>query len=92
MAFHTDHDSCSSASLNFDIAIHNILTLVHLQAAQVTSYVIFDKHDLETLYFRRRLKDAYEKDIWEAGRKMVSAIWDSLGWFWHGRSLFLKLV
>ncbi len=28
--------------------------------------------------------DAYDKDIWDAGRKVVSAIWDALGWFWHG--------
>jgi len=29
--------------------------------------------------------DAYDKDIWEAGRKFVSAIWDALGWYWHGK-------
>ena len=28
--------------------------------------------------------DAYDKDIWDAGRKTVSAMWDALGWFWHG--------
>lgn len=28
--------------------------------------------------------DAYDKDIWEAGRKVVCAIWEALGWFWHG--------
>nr|CAG4637032.1 EOG090X06SH [Ceriodaphnia reticulata]SVE72955.1 EOG090X06SH [Ceriodaphnia reticulata] len=28
--------------------------------------------------------DAYDKDIWDAGRKVVSAIWDALGWIWHG--------
>lgn len=33
---------------------------------------------------RHRLRDAYDKDIWEAGRKVVAAIWDALGWFWHG--------
>ncbi len=24
--------------------------------------------------------DAYDKDIWDAGRKVVSAIWDALGY------------
>lgn len=33
---------------------------------------------------RYRLLDAYDKDIWDAGRKVVSAIWDALGWIWHG--------
>ena len=30
--------------------------------------------------------DAYDKDIWDAGRKVVSAIWDTFGWIWHGMS------
>jgi len=33
---------------------------------------------------RRRLLDALDNDIWDAGRKMVSAMWDSLGYIWHG--------
>ena len=36
--------------------------------------------------------DAYDKDIWEAGRKVVSAIWDALGWLWHGMLLFYITV
>jgi len=40
-------------------------------------YILFNS-------FRRRLLDAYDKDIWDAGRKVVSAIWDALGWIWHG--------
>lgn len=38
------------------------------------------------IFIRHRLRDAYDKDIWEAGRKAVSAIWDALGWIWHGNS------
>lgn len=38
------------------------------------------------MLIRRRLIDAYDKDIWDAGRKVVSAIWDALGWIWHGES------
>jgi hypothetical protein len=45
--------------------------------------------DHQTIYlfnsFRRRLLDAYDKDIWDAGRKVVSAMWDALGWIWHGK-------
>jgi len=33
---------------------------------------------------RQRLLDAYDNDIWDAGRKIVSAIWDAIGWTWHG--------
>jgi hypothetical protein len=43
----------------------------------ITQCTLFDS-------LRRRLLDAYDKDIWDAGRKVVSAIWDALGWIWHG--------
>lgn len=33
---------------------------------------------------RQRLRDAYDRDIWEAGRKVVSAIWEAHGCIWHG--------
>ena len=32
--------------------------------------------------------DAYDRDIWEAGRKVVSAIWEAHGCFWHGIKFF----
>jgi len=32
----------------------------------------------------QRILDAYDNDKWDAGRKAVSAIWDAVGWIWHG--------
>jgi hypothetical protein len=33
---------------------------------------------------RQRLRDAYERDIWDGARHTVAAIWDAHGWLWHG--------
>ena len=43
-------------------------------------------------YCRQRLLDAYDNDIWDAGRKIVSAIWDAIGWTWHGKKRELIII
>lgn len=39
------------------------------------------------------LRSAYNtRDMWNAARKTVSAIWDAHGWIWHGNNNLIKLL
>ena len=90
MAFHTI-DCCIFATRHYYYStLHHFFSSIHLQIAQVNSFMSKSELAYTFLHFfyRRRLMDAYDKDIWDAGRKVVSAIWDALGWIWHGEHNF----
>lgn len=88
VALHTNFDSLTSSCFDPISSILYFYVIIHLSTSQVYSKfvtIIFLQRIKGNLFCRQRLLDAYDNDIWDAGRKIVSAIWDAIGWTWHGK-------
>ncbi|PRD27500.1 UNVERIFIED_CONTAM: Transmembrane protein 68 [Trichonephila clavipes] len=57
--------------------------------AFVFPFVLFILFFLSALFvrayrYRYRLREAYNRDVWDGARNTLATAWDALGWLWHG--------
>ncbi|GFY43790.1 transmembrane protein 68 [Trichonephila inaurata madagascariensis] len=58
--------------------------------AFVFPFVLFILFFLSALFvrayrYRYRLREAYNRDVWDGARNTLATAWDALGWLWHGK-------